>query len=189
MRCCVFVEDLNWGHAARLNDSATIYEAELHAIKLAVDWLLKHGKGTRATIFTDSLSVIQSLQSLSSFSQSSSLNELLVTIDTLETAPTFVWIPSHAGIYGNEKADKMAKQGTARLAVDTHLPLETKEEFANVDDYIMRLWQEEYSASKTGSYYRVLEPQVSNKTKYVTSHRKKENVITRLRLGKCSLNK
>jgi hypothetical protein len=34
-----------------------------------------------------------------------------------------------------------------------------------------------------------LEPQVSSKAKYMTPNRKKENVITRLRLGKCSLNK
>ena len=64
-----------------------------------------------------------------------------------------------------------------------------KEEFVNIDEYIQRLWQDEYGASKTGGNYRALEPQVSSKAKYMTSNRQKENVITRLRLGKCSLNK
>jgi hypothetical protein len=32
-----FIEDLNWGHAERLDDTASIYAAELHAIKLAVE--------------------------------------------------------------------------------------------------------------------------------------------------------
>ena len=48
---------------------------------------------------------------------------------------------------------------------------------------------DEYDASKSGSNYRALEPQVSFKAKYMTTNRKKENVITCLRLGKCSLNK
>jgi hypothetical protein len=70
----LFIQDLNWGHAERLDDTASIYAAELHAIKLAVDWLLNHGRGTRANVFTDSLSAIQSLQFFSSSSQSSCLN-------------------------------------------------------------------------------------------------------------------
>ena len=86
-------------------------------------------------------------------------------------------------------ADNMAKLGTARSAIDTHLPLEIKEEFVNIDEYTRRLWQDEYDASKSGSNYRALEPQVSFKAKYTTTNRKKENVITRLRLEKCSLNK
>ena len=35
-----YVEKLNWDHAARLTNSASIYAAELAAIQLAVDWLL-----------------------------------------------------------------------------------------------------------------------------------------------------
>ena len=154
-----------------------------------MEWLLKHGGGSRATVFSDSLSAIQSLQSLGSTSQPTSLNELLLAVDKLDPPPTFVWIPSNVGVLGNEMADKLAKQGTARAEVDTHLPLETKEEFVNIDEYTHRQWQEEYSASKSGSNYRALEPQVSSKAKYLTPNRMKENVITRLRLGKCSLNK
>jgi hypothetical protein len=93
------------------------------------------------------------------------------------------------GVFGNEIADKMAKLGTARSAIDTHLPLEIKEEFVNIDEYTRRLWQDEYDASKSGSNYRALEPQVSFKAKYTATNRKKENVTTRLKLGKCSLNK
>jgi hypothetical protein len=53
-----YIKDLKWGHSVRVNDSASIYAAELAAIQMAVDWLLHHGKGLRATIFSDSLSAI-----------------------------------------------------------------------------------------------------------------------------------
>ena len=36
-----FGEDVNWVHAERLKDTASIYAAELHAVKLAVDRRLK----------------------------------------------------------------------------------------------------------------------------------------------------
>jgi ribonuclease HI/exonuclease III len=184
----IYIENLEWGQTQRLNDTASIYAAELHAIKTATDWLLQHGRGMRATIFTDSLSAIQSLQSLCSISQSTSLNELLVSIDLLNPPPTFVWIPSHVDIHGNETADKLAKQGTKRATIDDILPLEIQEEFGNIDVYSQGLWQNEYTASKTGNDYRTLEPLVSNRMKYATTNRRKENVITRLRLGKCNLN-
>ena len=79
-----YIEDLDWGHAARLNDSASIYAAELHAIHMAINWLLQHGKDTKTTILSDSLGAIQSLKDKSSSSQPTAMNALLLSIDKLE---------------------------------------------------------------------------------------------------------
>jgi len=159
------------------------------AIQLAVDWLLQHNNGTPATIFTDSLSAIQALQSASSAVQSATMLSLLSSIDKLQPPATLVWIPSHIGISGNEAVDKLAKCGTQRSTIDIQLPYETKEEFANIDDYTQRRWQADYDANPAGQDYRALEPLVSNRVKFTAPCRRKENVITRLRLGKCRLNK
>jgi len=98
-----------------------------------------------------------------------------------------VWIPSHVNIRGNDEADNLARQGSTR--VDVHLPREMKEEYVNINEYCQKLWQEEYNASKTGQAYRTLEPLVNNKVKFTSTNRSKESVLTRLRLGKCSLKK
>ena len=45
------------------------------------------------------------------------------------------------------------------------------------------------SSSLTGAAYRALEPLVSGRIKFTDKSRKKEIKITRLRLGKCKLNK
>ena len=60
-------------------------------------------------------------------------------MDMLNPPHTFMWIPSHVGIFGNEMADKLAKQGTARAAVDTQLPLGTKEKLPNIAKYTQKL--------------------------------------------------
>ena len=70
--------------------------------------------------------------------------------------------------------------------VDIYLPRELKEEHARINEYCQKLWQADYNTSKTGQAYRTL---VSNKIKFTSTNRKKESVLTRLRLGKCSLKK
>ncbi len=76
-----------------------------------------------------------------------------------------------------------------RTAIDVHLPLEIHDELDSIDQYTQCMWQEIYSASKAGQDYRNLEPVVNSKIKFTSSTRRKENVITRLRFGKCNLNK
>ena len=142
-----------------------------------------------ATILTDSLSTIVALQSSSTDAKSVQMTQLLVSLDKLATMPTLAWIPGHAGIKGNETADRLAKDGAASNTVEHHTPHELRDEFRLIDLYALHKWQTEYSASTKGDAYRVLEPQVSLKVKYIAASRGKETMITRLRLGKCKLNK
>ena len=52
----------------------------------------------------------------------------------------------------------------------------------------MNEWQKEYSESEKGMFYKQIEDKVYCKVKYKERNRKKEVMITRLRLGKCKLN-
>ena len=77
---------------------------------------------------------------------------------------------------------------TSKSQVDIDLPREIKDVYFDIDKHIMNTWQEEYNKSKTGTHYKTIEPNVTNKIKYSAKLRRKDVTITRLRLGHCSLN-
>jgi len=54
------------------------------------------------------------------------LNEIYELINIIDQKVTLVWIPSHQGIKGNEKADQGAQQATKKQFVDLDVNLELK---------------------------------------------------------------
>src|ERR1700690_3234258 len=65
---------------------------------------------------------------------------------------------------------------------------EIKDKDPLIDVYVEDEWQLLYNSSMTGAAYRMLEPAVSSKMKFADKYRRKETIISRLRLGKCQLN-
>ena len=53
---------------------------------------------------------------------------------------------------------------------------------------ITEKWQNAWTSSIHGKFYRKIEPTVSSKIKYSHSSRAKEVTVSRLRFGKCRLN-
>lgn len=99
-----------------------------------------------------------------------------------------VWIPSHVGITGNERADFIAKQSLGHIYIDQPSNLEYKETYELINRYITAKWQEHWNDSTTGGFYRSVEPIVNSKIKLKNINRRKEVTLTRLRLGKTRLN-
>ena len=90
----------------RLPDKTTIFTAELHAIYIAI----KHITNIPGNfiILTDSLSAIRALQTYD-LTRHYIFSDIYNTLIKLNSAKiTFEWIPSHMGIHGNEKADRLA---------------------------------------------------------------------------------
>ena len=181
------VPKLQVEHSSRLTDRITIFAAELTAIKLALIWVI-NTLHEDVTIFSDSYSSLQALASGKSTCRPNLLNEILAIITRYNQTVTFVWVPSHIGIKGNELTDRLAALSVTHCDIDLNIGLELTEAYSTVDSYITGKWQHKWDHETTGFHYRIIEKSVSTTIKFYHSSRHKEVIITRLRLGKCRLN-
>lgn len=181
------VPTVNVKHCARLNNNITIFAAELTALKLAVLWVINTLQ-ENVTIFSDSLSCLQALSSGKSSCRPNLLLEVQHLVSTYTGNITFVWIPSHVGITGNELADRLANSATLHAEIELDIGFELSEAYQAVTVYNIQQWQVQWDTDTTGRHYNQIESTVSTRVKYSNKCRRTEVTITRLRLGKCKLN-
>ncbi|GFQ76046.1 probable RNA-directed DNA polymerase from transposon X-element [Trichonephila clavata] len=92
--------------------SASIYTAELHALRIAIEHI-SLSRGKKFIIYTDSLSARQSIASLHSSSHPILVDIPYALANHLKKKDIrFCWIPGHAGITGNELDDTAARSAT-----------------------------------------------------------------------------
>ena len=108
----------------RIPDGSSVFTAEAKAIDLALDFV-------NTCIFSDSLSVLQALNQTSS--KNSQIQYLLLKHHEISSSKTVIycWIPSHIGIYGNEKVDKNAKESLNLEVTDFKIPFNNFKPFIN----------------------------------------------------------
>lgn len=90
------------------------YDAEIQAIKIATEKLLNTNSGTQPVVLlTDAKSVLEALLS-------GKLPVLRTLLSELggQRRVTIQWIPSHCGVPGNERADRLAKEGAVEEQPD-----------------------------------------------------------------------
>ena len=89
-------------------------------------------------------------------------------------------MPSHIGIAGNEKADRLANDGTKKQKIEIDVGLEQKEAYNLADKYCAKKWQEKWSNSKQ-SHYKSIEPKVKTGKTSLYKNRRDEITINRLK--------
>lgn len=132
----------------RLIGEATIYDAEWMALIKGLLYVLLDASWTTGVFFTDSKSVLShwkniQLNNLPFFEGIlSSINDQLVHQGR---KITFIWIPSHQGIEGNEIADKLAAQGALSESLPLLQPLMTKDALKSANKaHIQDLWRQQW---------------------------------------------
>jgi len=190
--CSVWVPERKESVKLRLPDNLSVFTAELVAIRealvLARDYC-NAGESRNIAIFSDSLSVVQSLDSSRPHSRPDILKQMSDLKKSFTESVMIAWIPSHVGIGGNEMADEIAKEAVNHPTVDKHIALDRVEILNAIDKYVIDLWQDRWSTSGVARHNNIIQPTVSAKVKFADPNRRKEVALTRLRLGVCKLKK
>ena len=97
-----------------LPDNTSIFSAELFAIKKAVESTTNRTN----VVFSDSLSSLQALKQI--YSNNPIIQQIHDIIYNTQQSFIFIWIPSHIGINGNERADSLAKDSINKPTHNTY---------------------------------------------------------------------
>ena len=121
--CGVFVQrpSGNLELSYRINDGASSLQSELLAILAALNAVQNDAANTGILLMTDSLAAIQTLQHRLVRDNESIIHSIKDRLANCMKI-TIVWVPSHVGVYGNEKADKLANKGARKMHIDSMLP-------------------------------------------------------------------
>ena len=136
----------------RLPDEATVFQAELMAIQIAMLDLagILNDNDSYVKIFSDSRAAIQALNSSTVTSQLvkntiAALNLVGSKVSRLEIA----WIKAHVGHWGNERADQLARD-SINLKHNVHGILLPYSHFKmELWDVTYKLWKDEWSTNST----------------------------------------
>ena len=176
----------------KLSDHTAIITAELTAIKAALQFITTANISNKTVvILTDSLSAARAIaESGNSIYRSTETDIMDLAADLAQhhIDVNIMWIPSHTGLQGNETADRLARRAAEKNNIDITIPATRREIVDKIISHIDAEWQTVYNRSTTGHAYKLLEPTVSRKVKFIVTNRHKDTTITRLRLGKCCLN-
>ena len=164
----------------RLPDVASIFTAELAAVKLALAMIQNQNPG-RFLVLSDSLSSLLAIVNLRIYFPL--LCEILEECHKLyntQKVVTFVWVPSHIGILGNEEADKAAKAALNQSIAAMKIPFSDLKQ--NVTQHLKLKWQEHWSNQAFNKLLPIKPILGPNKYGNITNRRERA-LLSRLRIG------
>jgi ribonuclease HI len=183
----VYAPTLSVERSYGLPNHFSVYASELYAIFCALRLAFSR-KIDSLTIYTDSLSACHSIRSGKS-KNNSLLNlvyDLLYLLTKREADINIVWIPSHVGIKGNEKVDKLAKE-----ALDLEEIKYTPEKWTIIKEahnFVWEKWQKEWFDDDRGRRFKDEIKDVHKGYFKIHKNRRKDKTLARIRMGHVLLN-
>lgn len=185
----IYCSSTNAEAHARLDDDLSITSAELVAIDMAIDHALSPAIKTdrKVAIMTDSKAALLSLKrganGVARPDLVTKITQKLTQInDTKNIQVTLVWIPSHIGVTGNDKADAAANKGRDNDLNQILIGLSPKELKSLTKNYCIGLWQTRWDNDQleTVREFRKIAPKINT---YIP-HENSDAKINRLRLNR-----
>ncbi|XP_055631931.1 uncharacterized protein LOC129771858 [Toxorhynchites rutilus septentrionalis] len=186
----VFKEFFSTSHS--LQNPCSVYIAELAAIHWALDSVASRPV-EHYYIVTDSLSSVEAIRSVRPEKHSpyflERIREILSALSRRCYVITFIWVPSHCSIPGNERADSLAKVGAIegdiyqrQIAFNEFYSLVRKNTIAN--------WQRKWNEDELGRWFHSIIPKVSLKPWFKSLDLSRDFIRTfsRLMSNHCSLD-
>ena len=189
----MYVPALSLSIAEKCDVVHSPYAIELLAVKRALLWISSrnHPSNNIYVILCDCLSAIQAIGSPFYQFDHPTINQILEIFQKIEKNSMLirlVWVPGHACLPGNEKADRLARETAASSApVQNSGPVSKPESKSLIHQYISIKWNNEYQILEKGSDYKKLYPTISPIPSHTVS-RKIDTILFRLRSGHCRLN-
>ena len=170
-------------HSKRLPDNLSIFTAEASALLAAVQICNRH-KLNNVIICSDSKSVLQALSNIHSPSHHI-IAEIQGTLSQTRQI-TFLWIPGHASIPGNEKADQLAKQALSKTQT-TKIQCPVADCLALLQQHMQQYRQQTWNDTEP-SQFHTIKPRLGAWASSKQNTRLKEVTLTRLRTGRTRHN-
>lgn len=165
----------------KLNNRASILSAELQGIKTALDALINI-KNTTCTIYTDSKSALQTIQQYETDNKlAQDIQIRLLHCSNNGNTITLCWIPSHSNIFGNDIADKLAKEA-ARSKQVCNKPVPNKDLYSYIQMQVYKKWEQRWSLLVNNKLHQI-ESKIENKDFSHFLNRIEEIKFARIRLG------
>lgn len=171
-------------YSFRLFNSASIFTAELVAILSCIQSLAQKPPSSKFLILTDSLSSLKACEN--PFSTHPLVQRILISLHTLDTCNislTFIWVPAHIGIEGNETVDRAAKKATKFPKISLNIRPPAADLAQLYRTHIFENWS---SSWKNQTQNNKLLKVKKDPIPWSTSNRKnrhEEIIIARLRIG------
>ena len=169
-----------------LPPSASIFSAELYGILTALAHTPKYDS-RQFVVFSDSCSALEAI--CNCFSAHPVVREIHRWIRILARSGKTVklcWVPGHVGIDGNEQADTYARSLTSGSNPATARPLPAKDFYPSIRSYLLEQWQRNWTAIQHNKL-RCIKDTIGPWGTSYHSHRRREVLLARLRIGHCRI--
>lgn len=175
----------NENYVFSLPHSTCIYTAETYAIYEAVKIGLSSTLDN-TIIISDSFSAITSITN--PYPENELVHLIQRMLSTTNKAFSFMWVPSHVGISGDERSDSKANEATISQFSTKIIKITTSDAIKNIKKKIIDVWQNNWNKVSCSNKLRNIKPHVNQWKNPLGISRREEVVITRARIGHIHLN-